>query len=75
MKHVSRVKLNNSEKEVAPSLTPWCSSYWKGSLGVALDNNRQLYYIFVEGNHPHQNRLIQACKETKLKQVKDIVIG
>ena len=33
---------------VAPFPTPRCSSYWKGSLRVPLDYNRQLYfYNFV----------------------------
>ena len=33
----SRVKWSNPRKEVAPSPTPWCSSYRKRSLRVALD--------------------------------------
>ena len=33
----SRVKWNNPGNGVAPSPTPWCSSYWKGSLWVSLD--------------------------------------
>ena len=39
----SRVKWNNRGNAVAPSPTPWCSSYWKGSLRVTLDYGRQLY--------------------------------
>ena len=31
----------NSGKGVAPSYTPRCSSYWKGSLRVTLDYGRQ----------------------------------
>ena len=42
--YVSRVKWSNPEKGVAPSPTPRCSSYWKGSLRVALDCSRQLIY-------------------------------
>ena len=34
---------SNPGKGVAPSLTSRCSSYWKGSLLVALDYGRQLY--------------------------------
>ena len=41
-RYVSRVKWSNPGKEVAPSPTSWCSSYWKGSLLVALDYGRQL---------------------------------
>ena len=33
----SRVKWSNPGIWVAPSPTPWCSSYWKGSLQVTLD--------------------------------------
>ena len=42
--YVSRVKWSNPEKGVAPSPTPRCSSYWKGSRLVALDYSRQLYF-------------------------------
>ena len=34
--------VNLTVEGVAPSLTPLCSSYWKGSLRVALDYGRQL---------------------------------
>ena len=38
---------------VAPSPTPWCSSYRKGSLWVTLDYGRQqLSYLFVLYNVP-----------------------
>ena len=40
---LSRVKRSNPGKGVAPSPTPRCSSYRKGSLLVALDYGRQLY--------------------------------
>ena len=36
-------KVEQSREGVAPSPTHWCSSYWKGSLRVTLDNGRQLY--------------------------------
>ena len=42
---VSRVKWSNPGKGVAPSPTPWCSSYWKGRLLVALNYSRQLYFL------------------------------
>ena len=45
IRYVSRVKWSNPEKGVAPSSTPQCSSYWKGSLLVALDFGHQLYLI------------------------------
>ena len=43
----SRVKWRNRGKGVAPSPTPWCSSYRKGSLRVTLDYGRQLYYLLI----------------------------
>ena len=39
--YLSRVKWSNPEKGVALYPTPWCSSYWKGSLLVALDHCHQ----------------------------------
>ena len=36
-------KWSNPDKGVAPS-TPGCSSYWKGSLRVALDYDRPTYF-------------------------------
>ena len=54
IRYVSRVKWSNPGKGVAPSPTPRCSSYWKGSLPVALDYDRQLYFyskrLFVQIN-------------------------
>ena len=41
-------KVEQSREVVAPSPTPWCSSYRKGSLRVTLDYGRQLYlYIYI----------------------------
>ena len=45
IRYVSRVKWSNPGKEVAPSLTPRCSNYWKGSLLVTLNYGRQLYFF------------------------------
>ena len=42
----SRVKWSNPGNGVAPSPTLWCSSYCKGSLRVALDWGRQLYFPY-----------------------------
>ena len=50
IRYVSKVKWSNPGKGVARSLTPRCSSYWKGSLPVTLDYTRQLFlYIYC---HP-----------------------
>ena len=47
VRHVSRVKWSNPGKGVAPSPTPWCSSYWKGNHMVTLDYGRQLYFSII----------------------------
>ena len=44
IRYESRVKWSNPGKGVAPYPTPRCSSYWKGSLLVALDYGHQLYF-------------------------------
>ena len=41
------IKWSNPGKGVTPFATPRCSSYWKGSLLVALDYGRQLYLLFI----------------------------
>ena len=38
-------KVEQSREGVAPSPTPWCSSYRKRSLRVTLDYRRQLYLL------------------------------
>ena len=40
IRYGSRVKWSNPGNGVAPSPTPWCSSYRKGSLRVNLDYGR-----------------------------------
>ena len=47
IRYVTRVKWSNPGEGVAPSPTPRCSSYWKGSLRVALDYSRQLYLLYI----------------------------
>ena len=46
-RYVSRIKWSNPEKGIASSPTPRCSSYWKGSLLVALDFGCQLYLLTI----------------------------
>ena len=43
IRYGSRVKWSNPGEGVAPSPTPRCSSFWKGSLRVVLDKGHQLY--------------------------------
>ena len=40
-------KVEQSWEGVAPSPTPWCSSYRKRSLRVNLDYGRQLYFYYL----------------------------
>ena len=40
-------KVEQSREGVAPSPTPWCSSYRKGSLRVTLDYGHQLYFLLM----------------------------
>ena len=47
IRYGSRVKRNNQGKGVAPWPIPRCSSYWKGSLQVALDYDHLLYFYFL----------------------------
>ena len=53
IRYVSSVKWSNPGKEVAPSPTPRCRSYWKGSLLVALDYDRQLDLLTDELHGPN----------------------
>ena len=46
--YVSRVKWSNPEKGVVPSLTPRCSSYWKGSLRVAFESPSSCLWVAFE---------------------------
>ena len=47
IRYGSRVKWSNPSNGVAPSPTPWCGSYWKGSLQVTLDYGCQHYLLFL----------------------------
>ena len=44
----SRVKWNNPRKGIAPSSTPQCSSYWKGSLWVTLNYGCKLNLFIIK---------------------------
>ena len=46
IRYVSRVKWCNPGKGVAPSPTPRCSSYWKGSLLITLEYG-QMYELLI----------------------------
>ena len=57
-----RVKWSNLEKGVAPSPTPQCSSYQKGSLLVALDYGRQLYLLIYTYSLVRFFQIVQQVK-------------
>ena len=46
IRYISRVKWSNPGKVVVPSLTPWCCSYWKGSLLVTSTMVTNFYMVF-----------------------------
>ena len=56
IRYGSRLKLVNPRKGVAPSSTPWCSSYQNRSLQVTLDYVRQLYLLLF------YSKLINVCR-------------
>ena len=47
IRYGSTLNWSNLWKEVAPSPTPQCSSYWKGSYRISLDYGHQLYFFFT----------------------------
>ena len=68
IRYISRVKWSNPGKGVAPSPTPRCFCYWKGSLRVALDYSCQLYYLYC---HPQTvcfvvSQLFSVARRLKL---------
>ena len=67
IRYGSRVKWSNPRKGIAPSPTPRCSSYWKGSLRVALDYGRQLYLFMLWGHFCQIKSNCHKWFETYLK--------
>ena len=71
MRYVSSLKWSNPGKGVVPSPTPRCSSYWKGSLLVALDYGRQLYFSYIfpqsSGNVTSQSDCLMSYPGDTLK--------
>ena len=58
IRYGSRVKWSNPGKGVAPSPTPWCSSYRKGSLQVTLNYGCQLYFLLTYLHRIQSNKLL-----------------
>ena len=48
-------KWNNPGEGVVSFPTSWCSSYWKGSLWVALNCSRPTYFLYIESEFIHEN--------------------
>ena len=61
-------KVEQSREAVAPSLTPWCSTYRKGNLRVTLGYGRQLttllyIYIYIYSRRPKTMFVEYSCTE------------
>ena len=48
IRYGSKVKWSNPDNGVTHSVTPQCSSYWKGSIPVTLDYSNQLYFYIYQ---------------------------
>ena len=71
IRYVSMVKWGDLGKGVAPSPTPRCSSYWKGSFRVALDYRGQLYLLYLSeseynGMTGFRTRLLRCHSSARL---------
>ena len=66
IRYVSRLKWSKLGKGVVPYRTPWCSSYRNGSLLVALDNSRQLYFLMQK--NPYLIYLLLYLSSNYIKQ-------
>ena len=58
-------KVEQSREGVAPSPTPWCSSYRKGNLRVTLDYGRQLY-LLIKGKVEQSRERNSALPSTSV---------
>ena len=65
-----RVKWRNPGNGEAPSLTPWCSSYWKGSFWVTIDYGCQLYFLLLKQSFL-KNNLFTMTLKISWEQLKD----
>ena len=67
IRYVSRIKWRNPGGGGAPTPTPRCSSYWKGSLQVTLDYSYQLYiYEREREKHIHTISIMKQDKNSQL---------
>ena len=72
IKYGSREKWSNPREGVVLSLTPWCSSYRKGKLGVNFDYGRQLYLLYTlsrsPGLEPYHQMQVSVISRTPYKK-------
>ena len=66
IRYISRVNWSNLGKGVATSPTLQCSSYWKGSLQVALDCSHQLYFTYFRSALGNSFQNFKTIKRFKL---------
>ena len=71
IRYGSRVKWSNPGKGVASSPSPWCSSYWKGSLWVSLDSGGQLYVYYYVRFFILQSKIIYFLVVTQMHIIKE----
>ena len=66
-------KVEQSRERVAPSPTPWCSSYRKGSLRVTLGYGRQLYLLpMTKTIKIRRTRHAGHCRRSRDELISDI---
>ena len=64
IRYGSRVKQSNPVKGVAPSPTPWCCSYRKGSLRGTPDYGRQLYLRWKKRTNKRSHTYVYIHTQT-----------
>ena len=81
IRYISRVKWRNMGEGVAPTLTPRCNSFWKGSLHVAFDCGRQLYFLHIVRVNCQSSQVHIRCQytlsnlsSTRLEKKKHILV-
>ena len=80
IRYISMVKWSNWRKGLTPSPTRRCSSYWKGSFLIGLNNGCQLYFIYLhEDNNiasfflaPWKSGLKNKANRFLAKKIKNI---
>ena len=66
IRYISRVKWSNSGKGVAPSPTPRCSSYWKGSFLVTNNKKEKKILLTMSKQQAEINHELVAVYNTNL---------